>query len=841
MLTLDQWLLPTLALLPVLVGSFLAAGVPWTLALLPRADRRDPVLVAAIGLALGAALWTAGMFLLGTFATITLGGTLALGAIIALAGVGAYAFARRRADDRDASIAPVVPTPLPRVPLAAWEWLILGGLIVALILRVINVAYWPFTAYDPLWVYGYNARVFTLQGVIPPEMGYYPQLLPLTYTYAQQVWGGLDDHAARAAIPIFGLISILAAYLLGARLFAAESAPARGRRIGLIAAALWTFYPHHAEWSHAGDLEVPLTAFFTLAALLFLLAWRARDRTRWRYAILAGLLLGGALWTKPTAGALVWGIGLLLGMAVAAEFLRARRAQTRPNLADLRQRLTLVIVTGLATVPLGGMWYVRNLLLGHPALVFPDTFWLTQAQRSGQELGWPLVGLGLLALYLLLEPRFDATQRRALAGPLLGGLALMTGAALNSAGLWVGTPTHRLTGIELLLIALGALLYGIGLRRWWRAAQPAAALKGASSPSPFTERGPGGEVALIVLLIAPYWLTWFWSYSYHPRLAFAITPLQLAILAALAEAVLRRLAPYVTPSRRPGMASTAALILMLPGLWLTIVKSAPHLLAADLADDGAKQFAANPALFRIVQALQDEIAAAPDPAMIHILAPGALRLPFFFPDLAIDTSAVTRLDDLDGVVTHYIDGTESENIYRVGGPNQVRALPGRPNLVQLVASAGDVNFAYNLYRVDTARRFEMPDCNGLLDPAPVVPDFAELLGYGITGLDFWEGRRIVLFTCWHVTDAIDANYTVYLHVMDAEDKLVATWDHTPGGGQYATSLWQPGEFVKDELSVYLHAETVPPGIYHVRIGLYNYLTETRIPLEVGGRLWTASC
>ena len=221
MITLDQWLLPMLALLPVLLGSFLAAGVPWTLALLPRADRRDPVLVGAIGLALGAALWTAGMFLLGTFAMITVAGTITLGAIIALAGVGAYAFARWRAGDRrDVHTS-------KHVPLATWEWLILGGLIVALLLRVLNVAYWPFTAYDPLWVYGYNARVFTLHGVIPPEMGYYPQLLPLTYTYAQQVWGGLNDHAARAAIPIFGLISILAAYLLGARLFADEDPPRR--------------------------------------------------------------------------------------------------------------------------------------------------------------------------------------------------------------------------------------------------------------------------------------------------------------------------------------------------------------------------------------------------------------------------------------------------------------------------------------------------------------------------------------------------------------------------------------------------------------------------------------
>ena len=382
MTDLQTWLLPMAALLPVLLGSFLLAGVPWTLVVLPRADWRDWPTVLALGLALGAALWTAGMFLLGTFATLSLLGTLIVGGLIAITGVIA-ALWRPRLAPRAARLASV------RTPLAGWEWLILGGLALALLLRVINVAYWPFTAYDPLWVYGYNARVFMVQGAIPAEMGYYPQLLPLSYTYGQLLWGGINDHAARAAIPVFALISILGAYALGARLVGPQDGP-RGRRIGLLTAALWTFYPHHAEWSHAGDLEVPLTAFFTLAALCFVLAWRDRTRARWRYAILAGLMLGGAMWTKPTAGALVWGIGLVFLIEVVRQ---------RFDVARLRAPFAVVVVTGLATVPLGGMWYLRNLALGHPALVFPNDYWLTQAQRSGQELGWPLLILALLAVW----------------------------------------------------------------------------------------------------------------------------------------------------------------------------------------------------------------------------------------------------------------------------------------------------------------------------------------------------------------------------------------------------------------------------------------------------------
>jgi hypothetical protein len=288
LMTETNWLLPTLALLPVMLGSFWIVGLPWALVVLPREDWRDRALVGAFGLALGAMFLTTGMFLLGTFATITLAGSALLGGIVAAAGAG---LAWRRAR-RTAPVAALVS-----LPLARWEWLILGGLLLAMLARVLQAAFWPFTAYDVLWVYGYNARLFTLTGHIPADMGYYPQLMPLSYTFAQMAWGGINDHAARAVMPLFAACSMAGAYLLGARL--------ANRRVGLLTAAFWMFYPAHAGWTQSGDLEVPVTACFTLASLFFLLAWRDDSPRRWRYAIASGLMLGGGMWLKPTMGAFV--------------------------------------------------------------------------------------------------------------------------------------------------------------------------------------------------------------------------------------------------------------------------------------------------------------------------------------------------------------------------------------------------------------------------------------------------------------------------------------------------------------------------------------------------------
>ena len=83
---LVDWLIPTLVMLPVLLAVLLGSGVPWALVILPRADWRDRPLVVALALALGAMILTTVMFLLGTFAQMTVAGTLiGVGLLVMLA------------------------------------------------------------------------------------------------------------------------------------------------------------------------------------------------------------------------------------------------------------------------------------------------------------------------------------------------------------------------------------------------------------------------------------------------------------------------------------------------------------------------------------------------------------------------------------------------------------------------------------------------------------------------------------------------------------------------------------------------------------------------------------
>src|SRR5258708_5352664 len=177
MSAIPDWLLPTILLFPALLWMFLCVGVPWALAVIPRGDWRNRVTVIACALALGPALTTATMFIIGTFGHFS--ALNVLGASVLVAAIGAVFALRNHATNANS----IVHSPLTVIDIT-----LIVVIVAVLVLRFWNTAYWPYTTYDEFWVYGYNAKIFMLRGAIPPTMGYYPQLIPLAYTYWQLLW-----------------------------------------------------------------------------------------------------------------------------------------------------------------------------------------------------------------------------------------------------------------------------------------------------------------------------------------------------------------------------------------------------------------------------------------------------------------------------------------------------------------------------------------------------------------------------------------------------------------------------------------------------------------------------
>ncbi|MDZ4768635.1 MAG: glycosyltransferase family 39 protein [Chloroflexota bacterium] len=810
---MPYWIASTLTALPIYLIALLAVGVPWAYALLAPADRRDRALLVGAAIVTGAALLTAWLFILGTLGAITgsalIGGqSIAIGAgVLAIAGVLAATITTRRA-------VPAAPDAIVR---PADERLLIALIALAVVVAAIVTAYWPFTAYDTLWVYGYQARLVALTGNIPHTIDYYPPFMPLLYTLAQSaLTGGIDDHAARAVVPILHVGAILAAYTLGRLL--------DGRRTGVYLAALWALYPHVGEWSRAGDLEIPLAMSFTLASAFFLRAWMTAGAPGARRdALIAGLAFGVALWTKPTAGAFAIGVGLMLAFAVVMAI--GHGGGVRAAWRTLRPRATVAAITALACAPLGGVWYVRNLILGHSAVDFPPPFWGTLAERGGDEFGLPLLAIGLLVVALWL--RYRGARQAVLAI----GLALCIGAVARS--LFVPDLTldaRRMTLLELAILFTGVVLIARGLVRFLRSDEAAPL------------RALAATLGWVTTLAIPYFAVWFWSYSYHYRLSFAVVPLLLLPTAVVLARVLRldRLRALWRPLALVGIAALA-----LPGILSPIADKfvgADYLFTDALPDDDARYRSGNAALMRIVDGLRIWQSEHPGDRLI-VSAPGMVRLPFFFPspdqaDIRIDHP--TRLAQIDDA-GYFIYGVPEMAGGYADTPffeNQVIGVLGREDLVRRAWWLDDGIFSYDVYELHLDKRFARPTMNAVAGDDVLFGGFVRYLGHDLGGLDLWAGRPLVATLYFEVTAPAPADYSIFIHLRDNAGALIANWDDPVGRsplGYHSSLMWEPGEFLTEIRTLRLPDGVAPLGSgYQFDIGLYDTTTQARVLVTVNG-------
>jgi hypothetical protein len=866
-----DWLEPTLILFPFAAWMFWGIGVPWALALLPR-DWWQRVTVAAVGMALGPLVFTAWMFVLGTFGQITLAGTLAGSAVLAGLGTG-IAWRRFRLGPSPKFPPHHVEKPITGAQQAALL-LIIAGMIVLLAANVIVTAYWPFIAYDTQWVYGYNARIFVLKERIPDSMGYYPQLIPLSYTYMQQAWGlfhdpAINDHAARVIVPWFNATSVLMAYMLGWIAFGR-------RRVALLTAATWAFYPHAAARAGAGDLEIPLTLYVTGAAAFFIAAWRSE---RSQLAILSGVLLSGALWTKPTGGALA--LGVALAVAGYLVWMIARRIRetvpTEMIWSTWGPKFRVALIAGAASVPLGAMWYVRNITLSHTAVDFPAGYWHDFAQRSGQEFGWPLLIAVLVAGGLVhrarhKDPRPSAPSLRRREGwkrfvdeallmlPLLAVALLLAGilpTALNpdaitqddNAWQWVRgdlSAARRLNAFETTLILAGFGLLAWTGRQTWRA-------------WPEDRR----ETALLLwALLLPYGVVWFFNFSYHYRLSFAIVPLAAVQVAALIDGWLWG---WLASSRTGRIAGVLAVLAV---IGVAMAAMSEHSIEAwrdgELPDDTAKHDRSDPALMVVVHALEDYAAEHGQPV---VAIPGEDRLPFFFLDWDIrnsrDPDAIpTSVEDL-GDADIYIESSPGMFLmhYYDKWPNslsadaQVGAIyhnldvhDGQGNLWPTVLQPipiglwggvpfDDGNFRYSIFTIHPEARSAPMNPGGKRTDTVIFGDFAQFIGYDLGTLNWVAGERIIVTLYWRPTNQAppQQDYSIYIHLLTPEGDKIAQWDGVPLQNAYPTRFWRPGESLLDYWILRMPKD-VTQGPAHLRIGIYDPVTGDRLPVTVNGEV-----
>ncbi|NJN54729.1 MAG: hypothetical protein HC804_08235, partial [Anaerolineae bacterium] len=85
---------------------------------------------------------------------------------------------------------------------------------------------------------------------------------------------------------------------------------------------------------------------------------------------------------------------------------------------------------------------------------------------------------------------------------------------------------------------------------------------------------------------------------------------------------------------------------------------------------------------------------------------------------------------------------------------------------------------------------------------------------------------------WLALADMAADYTLFLQVVDAQDRIVGQVDSWPVQGTRPTSGWQPGETIPDSYTIPLSPE-MPPGDYRLLVGWYLLADGRRLPLLDG--------
>jgi 4-amino-4-deoxy-L-arabinose transferase-like glycosyltransferase len=104
-----------------------------------------------------------------------------------------------------------------------------------------------------------------------------------------------------------------------------------------------------------------------------------------------------------------------------------------------------------------------------------------------------------------------------------------------------------------------------------------------------------------------------------------------------------------------------------------------------------------------------------------------------------------------------------------------------------------------------------------------------LRGFAIPSPRVEPGTILSIDLYWEVLQQPSENYTVFIHVYDDANALIAQYDRPAGGEAQPSSSWVEGQILRDTYPLMI-PEAVPAGRYHVRIGMYMWPSLTRLPV-----------
>lgn len=600
----------------------------------------------------------------------------------------------------------------------------------------------------------------------------------------------LAVHLARLISILFGAVTVAATYLIAATILESDHATRNTQStnyLALAAASAVAFNPSFLFASALVSNDAPLAAFSALVLLMWARLLNGRVALNAKTTALTGLILGFAILTKTTALGLVPLTMLVLLFAA----WQAR---------DLRLSITTNAILVAVIAVISGWWFARNwILYGDPlaarlvsvSALFPRSGELTPPELFQISLPW------------MWQTFWGGPTPGDFSPIILSALAILTTIALIGFTIFVfRIPNYKLRITILFLVAWLAVIFVAQLR--------------FITMTTGADQGrylfPAIPVIALILVLGLDTLTQSTLRTTHhalrtTHLSFVIC--SFVIFAFFALALFVPFAYTLPAYARPTRASENDLTRITNPIRVNFAHQI-ELLGYDL--DG------------------------------RAVKPGdRLRIALYW-------RALAPMSESFRVFVHLVGQGDTS----AGGTDVIPARGAFPTVywkpgdalrdvvnVPVIANAtpGKYTLEVGLYPIgkpgERLTAIETDDDRALIAAIKIAPreqiafaprtradvrfgDAIELAGYDAEVTQ--DKTHLVLY--WRARGAVEQDYTVFAHALDANGKRIGQVDQQPQAGNYPTSIWSAGEMIRDEI--------VLPKAARVIVGLYRADTGERL-------------
>jgi hypothetical protein len=158
-----------------------------------------------------------------------------------------------------------------------------------------------------------------------------------------------------------------------------------------------------------------------------------------------------------------------------------------------------------------------------------------------------------------------------------------------------------------------------------------------------------------------------------------------------------------------------------------------------------------------------------------------------------------------------------------------------PEQVRLPVAGADQLLLTTVTTVDRPRTFDPPKPQLSLEVS--FNDQAKLIGLDLGQQTVRPGEGLPLTLYWQALAGFDKSWSVFVHLVDENNRIISQQDQIPGAGQFPTTGWVAGEYLADTYNLPIPADASPGREkYWLEIGLYDPNDFSRLPVVEKGRV-----